>query len=114
MQPDGLLSKPRIAHRPPQTASPAHHPLAQAHWKLYPPSQPVTSTASPITNSPGTAFAAIVRDDRSRVSTPPHVTSALANPSVPVGVTVQRDSRAATAASARSGTSANRFPSASG
>src|SRR4051794_497994 len=58
-----------VRRLPPHTASPAHHPLAQAHWKLYPPSHPVTSTASPITDSPGTAFAIILRDDRSPVST---------------------------------------------
>ena|GEM_PF-4038229 len=29
-------------------ASAQTKPLAQAHWKLYPPSQPVTSTASPM------------------------------------------------------------------
>jgi ketol-acid reductoisomerase len=42
----------------------ADSPLAQAHWKLYPPSQPVTSTASPITNRPGTDLACMVFDDR--------------------------------------------------
>jgi len=30
------------------SASAQANPLAQAHWKLYPPSQPVTSTASPM------------------------------------------------------------------
>ena len=38
----------------PQTTCPALNPEAQAHWKLYPPSHPVTSTTSPMKYSPGT------------------------------------------------------------
>ena len=62
----------------PYTPSPAAQPLAQAHWKLYPPSQPVTSTASPITNRPGTDLAIRFCCESASVSTPPKVTSALA------------------------------------
>ena len=57
------------------SAFPQANPLAQAHWKLYPPSQPVTSTTSPMKYRPG-CFDSMVRDDKSRVSTPPAVTSA--------------------------------------
>ena len=40
-------------HPAPQTTSPAACPDAQAHWKLKPPSWPVTSTTSPMKYSPG-------------------------------------------------------------
>src|SRR5580698_9015075 len=71
----------------PQTTCPALNPEAQAHWKLYPPSHPVTSTTSPMKYSPGTLRLCIVLASSSAVSTPPAVTSALAYPSVPAGVT---------------------------
>ena len=58
-------------------ARPAAAPEAQAHWKLWPPRWPVTSTTSPIKNSPGTFLLSIVLLDSSSVSTPPAVTSAL-------------------------------------
>ena len=35
------------------TLFPALAPLAHAHWKLYPPRCPVTSTTSPMKNNPG-------------------------------------------------------------
>jgi len=61
----------------PHTAWPAHQPEAQAHWKLNPPSSPVTSSASPIKYRPGTLFTSKVLDDTLSVSTPPRVTSAV-------------------------------------
>ena len=66
-----------VLRRLDQAAAPAACPDAHAHWKLYPPSQPVTSTASPMKKRPGTLAAAIVLEERPRVSTPPSVTSAL-------------------------------------
>src|SRR5690554_3319057 len=48
LQPSG-----RYAASNPQTTCPAQYPEAQAHWKLYPPSQPVTSTTSPTKYRPG-------------------------------------------------------------
>src|SRR5271166_1057048 len=84
-------------------ACPAHHPLDHAHWKLYPPSHPVTSTASPMKYRPVTARASIVRDERPAVSMPPTVTSALLHPSESMGVTSHRLSRRAVAAKTRSG-----------
>lgn len=69
-RPDSILS-------PHQATCPATQPDDQAHWKLYPPSQPVTSTTSPTKYSPGTDFAAIVRASSASVSTPPKVTSAV-------------------------------------
>src|ERR1700722_6441739 len=74
----------------PQTACPAQNPLDHAHWKLYPPNQPVTSTASPITNNPGTSRAPMVFENSPSVSTPPTVTSAFAYPSVPAGTKAKR------------------------
>ncbi|KAG0934879.1 hypothetical protein G6F31_016027 [Rhizopus arrhizus] len=59
------------------TTPPAAWPLAQAHWKLYPPSQPVTSSTSPTKCRPGTRLDSIVEDETSAVSTPPRVTSAV-------------------------------------
>ena len=61
-----------------QTAWPALKPEAHAHWKLYPPSHPVTSTTSPMKYRPGTLRLCIVLASNSAVSTPPAVTSALA------------------------------------
>src|SRR5690606_34338592 len=43
------------------SARPQATPEAQAHWKLYPPSQPVTSTASPTTYRPGRRRACMLR-----------------------------------------------------
>ena len=60
-----------------QTACPAAQPEDHAHWKLYPPSQPVTSTTSPMKCSPGTPRASKLRASSARVSTPPSVTSAV-------------------------------------
>ena len=59
------------------TACPATQPEDHAHWKLYPPSQPVTSIASPIKYKPGTDFTIIVLEDSASVFTPPNVTSAV-------------------------------------
>ena len=42
---------------------PATQPDDQAHWKLYPPSHPVTSTTSPMKYRPGTSRASIVCED---------------------------------------------------
>jgi uncharacterized protein len=64
--------------RPRQSDCPAAKPDAHAHWKLNPPSWPVTSTTSPMKYSPVTRFASIVFEDSSSVSTPPSVTSAFA------------------------------------
>src|SRR5579872_4110927 len=61
-----------------QTACPEQKPDVQAHWKLNPPRWPVTSTTSPMKNSPGTFLASIVFAESSSVSTPPAVTSAFA------------------------------------
>src|SRR5256885_608778 len=52
------------------------YPLAQAHWKLYPPSQPVMSTTSPMQYRPGWVLHSMVCCESARVSTPPSVTSA--------------------------------------
>src|ERR1039458_10027063 len=82
------------------TARPAATPEAQAHWKLNPPSCPVTSTTSPIKYSPGTARASIVRACNSSVSTPPAVTSAFSKPSVPAGCSTHRCSLRSQASSA--------------
>src|SRR5260370_26499174 len=60
----------------PHIAWPAQNPDAQAHWKLKPPSWPVTSTTSPIKKRPGTFRASMVLAESSPVSTPPAVTSA--------------------------------------
>jgi serine/threonine-protein kinase HipA len=60
----------------PQHLPPTTYPDDHAHWKLYPPSHPVTSTTSPTKNNPGALFAISVFDESSRVSTPPTVTSA--------------------------------------
>src|SRR6266403_4235927 len=68
---------------------PAAAPDDQAHWKLKPPRWPVTSTTSPIKNSPGTFRLSIVLLESSSVSTPPAVTSALSYPSVSSGTTLQ-------------------------
>ena len=43
----GRIDAPRPSLGP-QAAWPAHQPDDQAHWKLYPPSHPVTSTTSPM------------------------------------------------------------------
>src|ERR1051325_24564 len=59
-----------------QTYYPATNPDAHAHWKLYPPRCPVTSTTSPTTYNPGTSLASMVLEESSFVSTPPRVTSA--------------------------------------
>lgn len=60
--PDGPAPRPlATVHYLPHTALPAATAEAQAHWKLNPPSHPVTSTASPIKNSPGTLRASMVR-----------------------------------------------------
>ena len=48
-----------------QTAWPAAKAEAHAHWKLNPPSCPVTSITSPMKNSPGVFLACIVFDDSS-------------------------------------------------
>ena len=56
---------------------PAHHPDDQAHWKLYPPSQPVTSTTSPIKYRLAILLDSMVLEDSSLQSTPPSVTSAV-------------------------------------
>ena len=75
---------PRLRRRNPQeyrvrfiayTYWPAANPEAP-HWKLKPPSCPVTSTTSPMKYRPGTLRASIVCDESSPVSTPPAVTSA--------------------------------------
>src|ERR1700677_2872967 len=58
------------------TACPAQTPDAHAHWKLNPPSCPVTSTTSPMKNNPGTLRLSMVLLESSPVSTPPAVTSA--------------------------------------
>src|SRR5207245_4801247 len=68
---------------------PAAAPDAQAHWKLKPPKWPVTSTTSPMKNSPGAFRLSIVLLDSSSVSTPPAVTSAFSSPSVSTGITLQ-------------------------
>src|ERR1700675_3494067 len=68
-------------------ACPAQNPDAHAHWKLKPPSCPVTSTTSPMKKRPGTRFDSMVLGESSPVSTPPTVTSALPYPSVPSGLT---------------------------
>lgn len=68
----------RELNDPPQTHCPAVKPDAHAHWKLKPPSWPVTSTTSPMKYSPATCFASIIFEDSSSVSTPPSVTSAFA------------------------------------
>jgi hypothetical protein len=60
------------------TTCPAQNPEAHAHWKLNPPSCPVTSTTSPMKYKPGVLRLSIVLAESSRVSTPPIVTSALA------------------------------------
>ena len=52
-------------------------PDAHAHWKLWPPRWPVTSTTSPIKCSPGTDLDCISFDDSISVDTPPSVTSAV-------------------------------------
>ena len=49
--------------------------LDQAHWKLYPPSQPVISTTSPMKYKPFWVDS-IVFCDKALVETPPTVTSA--------------------------------------
>ncbi len=59
------------------SASPHACADAQAHWKLYPPSQPVTSSTSPMKYRPGTRLDSKVLDEISAVSTPPSVTSAV-------------------------------------
>ena len=79
--PISLFEKIRPRHPSSLTFSPQHlppttYPDDHAHWKLYPPSHPVTSTTSPTKNNPGALFAISVFDDSSRVSTPPTVTSA--------------------------------------
>ena len=56
---------------------PAAAPEAQAHWKLNPPSCPVTSTTSPMKKRPGTSRLSMVLLDKPSVLTPPAVTSAL-------------------------------------
>jgi hypothetical protein len=66
-----------------RASRPTAHPEDQAHWKLKPPSQPVTSTASPTAYGCGTFFTSIVREDSASVEMPPAVTSTLARPSVP-------------------------------
>ena len=60
--------------------------LAHAHWKLWPPRCPVTSTTSPMKYSPETFLASRVFEESSSVSTPPFVTSAVRKPSVPAGL----------------------------
>ena len=48
---DELIAATSTAHSTPSVnhpAVPAAYPDAQAHWKLYPPNHPVTSTASPM------------------------------------------------------------------
>ena len=59
--------------------------LLQAHWKLYPPSQPVTSIASPTMYNPRTRLDIMDFDDTSSVAMPPNVTSAVRYPSDPLG-----------------------------
>src|ERR1700722_1616886 len=66
-------------------ALPAAAPEAHAHWKLNPPSWPVTSTTSPTKNNPEIFRLSIVLAESSSVSTPPAVTSAFSYPSVPAG-----------------------------
>lgn len=61
----------------PQTNSAAATALDHAHWKLNPPRWPVTSTTSPMKNSPGSVLHSIDLDDRTSVSTPPRATSAV-------------------------------------
>ena len=60
-----------------QANCPATYLDDQAHWKLYPPKYPVTSTTSPTKNNPGYFLDIIVFEDNSSVSTPPKVTSAV-------------------------------------
>jgi len=45
---DGLQLNAALTARKARYALAAAWALAQAHWKLYPPSQPVTSTHSPM------------------------------------------------------------------
>src|SRR5690242_2726678 len=80
-------------------ALPAAAPDAHAHWKLYPPSWPVTSTTSPIKNNPGTSRLSMVFAESSSVSTPPTVTSAFSYPSVPEGAIVHPCTRCSNDAS---------------
>src|SRR5208282_76721 len=71
------------------SARPAAAPEDQAHWKLKPPRWPVTSTTSPMKNRPGTLRLSMVLAESSAVSTPPAVTSAFSEPSVPAGEIAQ-------------------------
>src|SRR5450432_3657200 len=90
-------------------ALPRRVPDAHAHWKLNPPSWPVTSTTSPIKYSPGAFLASIVFDESSSVSTPPAVTSAFSYPSLPAGFTRHRCNPSEMASISRSPSAASGF-----
>src|SRR4026207_1081953 len=76
INPPPLLVKNEFERGPRYKARPALAPEAHAHWKLKPPSCPVTSTTSPMKKRPGTFMLSMVFGDNSSVSTPPAVTSA--------------------------------------